>query len=92
MKKLQALYPYLTENELRGRFNEGVRILLKIKRFSNKIAAARHLINGLNNGDAETLNFFSQYKREKAPIYQILQNAKGLHASMPKNSKLTITL
>lgn len=92
MHTLTTLYPYLTEGELRGRFEEGVRILLKIGRFSHKIAAGKSILTGVQNGDREWLNFFGQYKREKAPLYKTLKNMKAIHAAMPTNSKLTVKL
>lgn len=101
MKTLQTLFNYLTEGELENRFNEGVRILLKIGRFSDKQAASDFMHQAIDKKAAgqdltkqerEVIQFFTQYKRQKAPLYKMLQNAKAIHAAMPSNSKLTVTL
>ncbi len=89
---MKTLCLHLTDEELKNRFDEGVRILIKVGRFSEKSDAEDFINNGIANKDREIFNFFTSYRREKAPLYKLLKNAKSVHSSMPINSKITFKI
>ena len=100
MKLLNKLYPYLTQQELNAREKNLINNLLKLGKFSEKQKAQQFIAQAFKKYDAEQdltdlekqcVSFFISYKRQKAPLYKSLQQAKDILNAMPTNSKVTIT-